>query len=189
MNFTMYSKFNLNRTSKHTTMADESEDEILDEEVEDDEMDENLPEDDPLPIVDDEPVVDIEYDGVSDVSDDPELIQKLECVEKSDLTHEGPLNYEDIKRHLLIVRREDGVIEDPHHTTVPYLTKYEFARVVGMRVTQLNTGARPFVETTRMDSYLIAEQEIREKKLPFIIRRPIPNKSPEFWRLCDLELL
>jgi DNA-directed RNA polymerase I, II, and III subunit RPABC2 len=69
------------------------------------------------------------------------------------------------------------------------LTKYEFARVVGMRVTQLNTGAQPFVEATHMDSVIIAEQEIREKKLPFIIRRPIPNKSPEFWRLCDLELL
>ena len=172
-------------------MAEESEDELIDEEVEDDEMDDNLPEDDPLPIVDDEPVVDIEYDGVSDVSDDPENIQKLECIERTDgmNNHEGPLNYEDIKRHLFIVRREDGVIEDPHHTTVPYLTKYEFARVVGMRVTQLNTGAPPFVEATHMDSVIIAEQEIREKKLPFIIRRPIPNKSPEFWRLCDLELL
>jgi DNA-directed RNA polymerase I, II, and III subunit RPABC2 len=172
-------------------MAEESEDEVIDEELEDDEMDDNLPEDDPLPIVDDEPVVDIEYDGVSDVSDDPELIQKLECIARTDLmtNQEGPLNYEDIKRHLLIVRREDGAIEDPHHTTVPYLTKYEFARVVGMRVTQLNTGAQPFVEATHMDSVIIAEQEIREKKLPFIIRRPIPNKSPEFWRLCDLELL
>jgi len=171
-------------------MAEESEDEI-EEEIEDDEVDDVLPEDDQLPIVDDEPVVDIEYDGVSEVSDEPELVQKLECIERADALNnqDGPLNYEDIKRHLVIVRGEDGAIQDPHHTTVPYLTKYERARVVGMRVTQLNTGAPPFVETTHMDSLLIAEKELFEKKLPFIIRRPIPNKSPEFWRLCDLELL
>jgi hypothetical protein len=35
----------------------------------------------------------------------------------------------------------------------------------------------------------IALEELNQKKVPFIIRRPIPNGGTEYWRLEDLELL
>jgi len=38
-----------------------------------------------------------------------------------------------------------------------------------------------------IDGYIIAELELREKKLPFIIRRPIPSGGCEYWNLRDLE--
>ena len=37
--------------------------------------------------------------------------------------------------------------------------------------------------------YTIAEMELEQKKLPFIIRRPLPNGSSEYWRVSDLELM
>jgi hypothetical protein len=40
-----------------------------------------------------------------------------------------------------------------------------------------------------MDVSLIAEKELQEKKLPFILMRPIPNRPAEFWNVNDLEYL
>jgi hypothetical protein len=39
------------------------------------------------------------------------------------------------------------------------------------------------------DSYLIAKEELHQKKLPFIIARPIPHGDTEYWKLKDLEIL
>jgi hypothetical protein len=36
---------------------------------------------------------------------------------------------------------------------------------------------------------LIALKEYEEKKIPFIIKRPLPNGGCEFWRFADLEIL
>jgi len=40
-----------------------------------------------------------------------------------------------------------------------------------------------------IDGYLIALKELDQKKIPFIIQRPLPNGGSEYWRLCDLEML
>ena len=72
-----------------------------------------------------------------------------------------------------------------------YLTKYEQTRILGMRAKQINNGSDVFVTVSDeiIDGFLIAEQELKEKKIPFIIRRPIPNGGSEYWRLEDLEIL
>ena len=77
------------------------------------------------------------------------------------------------------------------HITIPLLTKYEKARVIGMRTLQLNNGADPLVEIpdTLLDNVIIAEKELMAKKLPFIICRPLPNGRKEYWKLEDLEIL
>ena len=71
------------------------------------------------------------------------------------------------------------------------LTKYEKTRVLGVRAKQINNGSAPFIELKEniIDGYLIAERELAEKKIPFIIRRPLPNRSSEYWRLEDLEII
>jgi DNA-directed RNA polymerase I, II, and III subunit RPABC2 len=91
-----------------------------------------------------------------------------------------------------ITRNANGVIEDPLHQTYPILTKYERAKIIGLRVSQLNKGAEPYVKLKNkqlMDVSLIAEKELQEKKLPFILMRPIPNRPAEFWNVNDLEYL
>ncbi len=77
------------------------------------------------------------------------------------------------------------------HVTIPLLTKYERARIIGMRTVQLNNGADPLVEVpdTLLDNTIIAEKELMAKKIPFILCRPLPNGSKEYWKLEDLEIL
>ena len=98
-------------------------------------------------------------------------------------------NYEEIAKMSVVIKNADGIIIDPLHRTIPYLTKYEKARVIGQRAKQLETGANPLVKVPEsiIDGYIIAELELREKKLPFIIRRPIPSGGCEYWNIRDLE--
>ena len=100
-------------------------------------------------------------------------------------------NYDEVNILSTVVRNENGIIIDPLHKTLPFITKYEKARILGERAKQLNSGAKPFidVEPTVIDGYLIALKEYEQKKIPFILRRPLPNGGCEYWRMKDLEIL
>jgi DNA-directed RNA polymerase subunit K/omega len=89
------------------------------------------------------------------------------------------------------VRDDAGMIIDKNHQTLPILTKYERTRVLGERAKQINNGAKPYVDvlSSIIDGYIIAEEELYAKKIPFIIQRPLPNGSKEFWKLTDLEII
>ena len=100
-------------------------------------------------------------------------------------------NYDEIAKLSAVTRNTDGIIIDPLHRTIPYLTKYEKARILGQRAKQIETGAKPLVKVpeTIVDAYVIAELELKEKRIPFIIRRPIPGGGSEYWNLKDLEFI
>ena len=100
-------------------------------------------------------------------------------------------NYSEILTLSKIVKDDDGNIIDLFHKTTPILTKYEKTRILGLRTKQLNDGAPPLIKLSEniIDSYIIAEMELKEKKIPFIIQRPLPNGSAEYWVLEDLENL
>ena len=100
-------------------------------------------------------------------------------------------NYDEIYAASLVTRNENNIIVDKLHTTIPILTKYERAKVLGQRTKQLNAGNKPFVAVERMtmDNSIIAEKELLEKKLPFIIQRPMPGGGVEYWHVKDLEVL
>jgi len=139
---------------------------------------------------------DDEDDDDDDDELDSEMLRKLEKDEYSNiLTDYHPEikqnNYNDIVAMCQIVRDGKGVISDDFHKTIPWLTKYERARVLGIRTKQLNNGADPFVQvpSSMISGYKIAIEELKAQKIPFIIRRPIPNGGTEYWRLEDLELL
>jgi DNA-directed RNA polymerase I, II, and III subunit RPABC2 len=58
------------------------------------------------------------------------------------------------------------------------LTKYEKARILGARALQLSNGAQPMVKVDGITDVMdIAKKELREYKLPFIIRRKYPDGS------------
>jgi DNA-directed RNA polymerase I, II, and III subunit RPABC2 len=105
--------------------------------------------------------------------------------------HPECLNHssDEIEKLANVVRDEYNNIIDPLHKTLPYLTKYEKARILGQRAKQIETGAKPLVKVPEniIDGYIIAELELREKKIPFIIKRPIPGGAFEYWHLRDLE--
>ena len=100
-------------------------------------------------------------------------------------------NYDEIDVLSRVVRDDNGNIIDPLHKTIPFIKRYEKARILGERAKQINSGAKPFVdlEPNVIDGYVIAMKEFEEKKIPFIIKRPLPNGGVEYWRFEDLEVL
>lgn len=100
-------------------------------------------------------------------------------------------NYDEVKALSKVTRDEHNIIIDPLHKTLPFLTKYEQARILGQRAKQIECGAKPLVKVPEniIDSYIIAKLELEQKKIPFIIRRPIPNGGCEYWSLQDLEII
>ena len=98
-------------------------------------------------------------------------------------------NYDEIIALSKVIRDKNNIIIDDLHKTIPFLTKYEKTRVLGQRTKQLSSGAFPYVKVPEniIDSYLIAQLELQQKRIPFIIRRPIPNGGSEFWCIKDLE--
>jgi DNA-directed RNA polymerases I, II, and III subunit RPABC2 len=100
-------------------------------------------------------------------------------------------NYDEIIALTNVVRDADNNIIDDLHKTLPYLTKYERARILGQRAKQINSGAKVFVKVPEnvIDGYVIAQIELEQKRIPFIIRRPIPGGGCEYWNLKDLEII
>lgn len=74
--------------------------------------------------------------------------------------------------------------------TIPFLTKYEKSRIIGKRAMQISKGSPPLVEIGDLESPIdIAKKELMERKIPFIIRRPLPDGSYEDWRVDELRIL
>ena len=101
------------------------------------------------------------------------------------------INYIEVEQLSKITRDELGRIIDDNHRTVSILSKYERTRILGLRTKQINNGSKPFINVAEdiIDGYIIAERELLEKKIPFIIKRPISNNKFEYWRLEDLEIV
>lgn len=72
--------------------------------------------------------------------------------------------------------------------TSRYMTKYERARVLGTRAMQISRNAPVMVELSahETDPLVIAEKELRNGKMPFIIRRYLPDGSFEDWKIEEL---
>lgn len=143
---------------------------------------------------------DLEDDDNDDAEDDDEdgeqYLQKFDEFTKNAAIEQyhpelSQHNHDEIDTLSEIVRDGDGNIIDPLHITLPFLTKYERARILGERAKQLDAGATALVtiEDGLIDSYLIALVELEQKKIPFIVKRPLPNGGCEYWRLKDLEVL
>lgn len=100
-------------------------------------------------------------------------------------------NYEEVKMLSVVSKDKEGHINDVNHRTLPFLTKFEKSKILGIRAKQIDDGAEPFVKVMPniITGYTIAQMELIQKKIPFIIRRPLPNGTSEYWKVSDLELI
>ena len=142
----------------------------------------------------DEMEVDQTDDEEDEEEQDDDYLQKMnEDVRRKVIEDFHPelktLNYEEVEALATVVRDKQNFIIDPLHKTLPILTRYEKARILGERARQINAGASPMIEVepTLIDGYLIALKELEQKRIPFIIQRPLPNGTSEYWRVSDLE--
>jgi DNA-directed RNA polymerase I, II, and III subunit RPABC2 len=93
------------------------------------------------------------------------------------------------------ISREDVIAKtDSPRASDPYFTKYEYTTLLACRAQQIADGALPLVSITEFNTndpkliWKIAEREILERKLPYIVRRKLPSGNVEFWSVAELEL-
>ena len=143
-----------------------------------------------------DPTLDDDENEEDDDEEDENYLQKFDReVSKNYISEQHPEcaihNYDEIAKLSFIVRDNDNIIVDPLHKTLPFLTKYEKARTLGQRAKQIECGATPLIKVPEgiIDAHIIAELELQQKRIPFIIRRPIPGGGSEYWNLKDLDII
>ena len=125
-----------------------------------------------------------------------EQIQKLDKSYKEDILEkyhkeEFHINHDEMLKLSQLKKDDKGFIKDLLHKTTPILSKYEYTNIIGIRAKQLSDGAPPLIELSEeiIDNYIIADIELRQKVLPFIIKRPLGHGGCEYWKVSDLEIL
>jgi DNA-directed RNA polymerase subunit K/omega len=186
--------------------GDDDEDDVVEQDDEDDNV-EDLDEENEEKVITKKdkkkqtvkPQVQLETDDEEeddDDDDDAQYLQKFNTeINKNYIMEHHPEcvinNYDEISSLTSVIRDKNNNIIDDLHRTLPYLTKYERARILGQRAKQINSGAKVFVKVPEniIDGYLIAQMELEQKRIPFIIKRPIPGGGCEYWNLKDLEIV
>ncbi len=150
-------------------MADDGDDQVLVEEGADD--------------------VEVEDIEASCVEDDKTKSDPLYCLKKHH--PECNLEYAEGVAPKIPLLASPPLDKDPNHRSPPFLTLYERTKVIGFRANQLSQRAKPYIEIPEYvtDVSEIARLELEARRLPYIIRRPMPDGSFEYWRLSDLLLM
>ena len=99
-----------------------------------------------------------------------------------------------LHREVLPVTREavKENLEKNTRITLPHFTKYEWTALIGIRAQQLAEGAKPlisldgFVTSSPQFVWNLAEREVLERKLPYIIHRQFANGISEYWSATEL---
>lgn len=92
-------------------------------------------------------------------------------------------------------KRERKTTPTPTPTTVERrssvtMTKYEHAKIIGVRAEQIARGAQQYVSDDggRFDPIGIASRELHAGVLPFTVVRKLPDSTEEQWRLNELRV-
>ncbi|XP_054257160.1 DNA-directed RNA polymerases I, II, and III subunit RPABC2-like [Macrosteles quadrilineatus] len=116
-----------------------------------------------------------DFDEVEDDADIDEIDQQDEEGENIEL-----LNAQDAR----------GGVQKSNRITTKYMTKYERARVLGTRALQIAMCAPVMVELEgETDPLQIAMKELKQRKIPIIIRRYLPDNSFEDWGIDELIII
>ncbi|KAK0630674.1 RNA polymerase, subunit omega/K/RPB6 [Bombardia bombarda] len=82
---------------------------------------------------------------------------------------------------------KDKKIPNDQRSTTPFMTKYEKARILGTRALQISMNAPVLVDLEgETDPLQIAIKELRQKKIPLIVRRYMPDGYYEDWTCEEL---
>ena len=96
----------------------------------------------------------------------------------------------EIDKECEIIRNREIISQDVYHkpeeiggkddqiiTGPPTLTRFEKARIMGARALQLSLGAPVFIEIPKKatTSLEIAMEELKQKVIPIVIKRTLPN--------------
>ena len=117
-----------------------------------------------------------DYVGESKVCYMKNLDKEFMVLDEDDSNMYGKMEYKKILN--------DNRISDP------IMTYYEIVRIIGTRAQQFNFGAAPLIKgIDHLHPAKMAYTELMTKMTPFIIRRHLPGKKYEEWRIDELEII
>ena len=104
---------------------------------------------------------DISKKEIADIEKECEIIRKRKIITK-DLPH----------KKVEITSKDNQIVIGP-----PMLTRFEKARIMGARALQLSLGAPVFIEIPKnaTTSLEIAMEELKQRVIPIVIKRTLPN--------------
>lgn len=159
-----------NASSEREDEEEEADDEEADDEVEIEEAEEIEPDGD---IGDDDAGGDA-YVGESKVCYAKNLDKDFLVLDEDDSHMYGKMEYKKVA--------------DADRISDENLTYYEMVRIIGTRAQQFNYGAPPLCKNLdNMHPAKMAYVELKLKMTPYIIRRHLPGKKYEEWRIDELE--
>ena len=92
------------------------------------------------------------------------------------------------------IREQQNKYDKPndYKITSPFMTKFQKAKILGVRAVQISKNAPLYLNNENIanmnwDPLSIAEKELSENKIPFIIRRYLPDGKFEDWRVSELK--
>ena len=105
--------------------------------------------------------VDLTEKEIAEIDKECEIIRNREIITK-DIEHKS----------IEITAKGDQIVTGP-----PTLTRFERARIMGARALQLSLGAPVFIEIPKnaTSSLEIAMEELKQRVIPIVIRRTLPN--------------
>lgn len=73
--------------------------------------------------------------------------------------------------------------------TLPYMSKFEYSQILGLRITQLYNNTNALINSTEFNNIEdIVKNEMSNRKVPFILCRYLPDGDIELWKVSDLIL-
>lgn len=99
---------------------------------------------------------------------------------------DGDFEPDDLEYSLI---EDDDNVKEINKITRPFLTKYEKVKLLATRTNQLARGAKPMIKNVdySITPKELAKLELKEKVIPLIVLRPIPNGKPERWKITEFK--
>ncbi|KAI1417524.1 RNA polymerase Rpb6 [Hypoxylon sp. FL1857] len=137
------------------------------------------------PMYEDEEILDDELDP--EVPDGDDDFNRRGVEEEENVVISGDPSAAANRTKSTTKSNKDKKVPNEERTTTPYMTKYERARVLGTRALQISMNAPVLVDLEgESDPLQIAIKELREKKIPLIVRRYLPDGYYEDWSCEEL---
>jgi len=119
-----------------------------------------------------------------------EVVDDFDDVDDEDNIELEPQEDDGENIELLNANEASGGVQRSKRITTRYMTKYERARVLGTRALQIAMCAPVMVELEgETDPLQIAMKELKQRKIPIIIRRYLPDNSYEDWGIDELIII
>ena len=112
----------------------------------------------------------------------------LDITTDSNIELDESINYEDIDSNISTSNKNTYNNYYSHvKKSQNYITKFEKAKIIGIRAQMIASGAVPCVDVPKgvTDALSISYIEYNEKKMPLLIRRKLTDNTIEDWRLED----